>query len=63
MVDGSAIRKKENPGSTGVSLRERWEETTPSQRPETPVPEWRKRLVCSSGGSHDTDIVVIRERR
>jgi hypothetical protein len=26
--------------------------------PETPVPEWQKRLVCSQCGSHDTDMVV-----
>jgi Zn finger protein HypA/HybF involved in hydrogenase expression len=26
--------------------------------PETPVPEWRKRLICSQCGSHDVDMVV-----
>jgi hypothetical protein len=31
--------------------------------PETPVPEWRERLVCSRCGSHDTDMVVTGERR
>ena len=31
--------------------------------PETTVPEWRKRLVCSRCGSHDTDMVVTGERR
>src|SRR5690348_4360335 len=32
-------------------------------RPETPVPDWRNRLVCSRCGSHDTDMVVTGERR
>jgi hypothetical protein len=31
--------------------------------PETPVPDWRERLVCSRCGSHDTDMVVTGERR
>jgi hypothetical protein len=31
--------------------------------PETTVPDWRKRLVCSRCGSHDTDMVVTGERR
>jgi hypothetical protein len=31
--------------------------------PETPVPEWRKRLVCSQCGSHHADMVVTGERR
>ena len=31
--------------------------------PETPVPDWRKRLVCSRCGSRDTDMVVTGERR
>jgi rubredoxin len=31
--------------------------------PETPVPDWSRRLVCSSCGSHDVDIVVTEERR
>jgi hypothetical protein len=31
--------------------------------PETPVPDWHKRLVCSHCGSHDTDMVVTGERR
>ena len=31
--------------------------------PETTVPDWRKRLVCSRCGSHDTDMVVSGERR
>jgi hypothetical protein len=26
--------------------------------PETPVPDWRLRLVCSRCGTHDTDMVV-----
>jgi hypothetical protein len=26
--------------------------------PETTVPDWSKRLVCSVCGSHDTDMVV-----
>jgi hypothetical protein len=26
--------------------------------PETPVPDWHKRLVCSRCGSRDTDMVV-----
>jgi hypothetical protein len=30
---------------------------------ETPVPDWRNRLVCSRCGSHDTDMVVTGERR
>jgi hypothetical protein len=25
---------------------------------ETPVPDWKKRLVCSDCGSHDIDMVV-----
>jgi hypothetical protein len=29
--------------------------------PETTVPDWRKRLVCSRCGSHDTDMVVTGE--
>jgi hypothetical protein len=32
-------------------------------RPETPVPEWRKRLVSSHPGATNTDMVVIEERR
>jgi Zn finger protein HypA/HybF involved in hydrogenase expression len=31
--------------------------------PETTVPDWRKRLVCSQCGSHDTDMVVTGTRR
>jgi hypothetical protein len=31
--------------------------------PETPVPDWRERLVCSACGSHDVDMVVTEERR
>jgi hypothetical protein len=31
--------------------------------PETPVPECRKRLVCSWCGSHDTDMVVTGTER
>jgi hypothetical protein len=31
--------------------------------PETPVPEWRSRLVCSRCGSRETDIMVTGERR
>ena len=31
--------------------------------PETPVPDWDKRLVCSRCGSRDTDMVVTGERR
>lgn len=30
---------------------------------ETPVPEWRERLVCSSCGSRRVDMVVTGERR
>jgi hypothetical protein len=30
--------------------------------PEAPVPGWQKRLVCSSNGSHNADIVVTGER-
>jgi Zn finger protein HypA/HybF involved in hydrogenase expression len=30
--------------------------------PETTIPDWRKRLVCSRCGSHDTDMVVTGER-
>jgi hypothetical protein len=26
--------------------------------PETPVPYWRERLLCSRCGGHDTDMVV-----
>jgi hypothetical protein len=31
--------------------------------PETPVPEWCERLVCSHCGSHDVDMVATGERR
>jgi hypothetical protein len=31
--------------------------------PETPVPDWRKRLVCSRCGSRDVDMVVTGEQR
>jgi hypothetical protein len=31
--------------------------------PETTVPDWGKRLVCSRCGSYDTDMVVTGERR
>jgi hypothetical protein len=31
--------------------------------PETTAPDWRKGLVCTQCGSHDTDMVVTRERR
>jgi hypothetical protein len=31
--------------------------------PETPVPEWRERLVCSCCGSHDVDMVVTGTER
>jgi Zn finger protein HypA/HybF involved in hydrogenase expression len=31
--------------------------------PETTVPDWRNRLVCSRCGSHDIDMVVTGERR
>lgn len=31
--------------------------------PETPVPEWRKRLICSQCGSRAVDMVVTGERR
>jgi hypothetical protein len=31
--------------------------------PETTVPDWSKRLVCSRCGSHDTDMVVTGTRR
>jgi len=30
---------------------------------DTTIPDWRKRLVCSRCGSHDTDMVVTGERR
>jgi hypothetical protein len=30
--------------------------------PETTVPDWRKRLVCSHCGSQDTDMAVTGER-
>jgi hypothetical protein len=31
--------------------------------PQTTVLDWRKRLVCSHCGSHDTDMVITGERR
>jgi len=31
--------------------------------PETPVPDWRARLVCSQCGSRDVDMVVTGQRR
>jgi hypothetical protein len=31
--------------------------------PETTVPDWHKRLVCSRCGSHDTDMVVTGTER
>ena len=31
--------------------------------PETTVPDWHERLVCSRCGSHDTDLVVTGEWR
>jgi len=31
--------------------------------PETTIPDWRLRLVCSRYGSRDTDMVVTGERR
>jgi hypothetical protein len=31
--------------------------------PETTVPDWRNRLVCSRCGSRDTDMVVTGTRR
>jgi hypothetical protein len=31
--------------------------------PETPVPEWRRRLVCSQFGSRDVDMVVTGTRQ
>ena len=31
--------------------------------PETPIPDWRRRLVRSHCGSHDTDMVVTGQRR
>ena len=31
--------------------------------PQTPMPEWRRRLVCSQCGSRDVDMVVIGEKR
>jgi len=31
--------------------------------PETPVPDWRARLVCSQCGSRDVDMVVTGRRR
>src|SRR5262249_46477173 len=30
---------------------------------ETPVPEWRERLVCSKRGSRDVDVVVTGSKR
>ena len=30
---------------------------------DTTIPDWRKLLVCSRRGSHDTDMVVTGERR
>ena len=30
---------------------------------ETPVPEWRRRLVCSQCGSRDVNMVVTGTRR
>jgi hypothetical protein len=31
--------------------------------PETPVPAWRERLVCSQCGGRDVDMVVTGQRR
>jgi len=31
--------------------------------PETPVPEWRRRLVCSQCGSRNIDMVVTGTKR
>jgi len=31
--------------------------------PETPVPDWRARLVCSQCGSRNVDMVVTGQRR
>jgi hypothetical protein len=31
--------------------------------PETPVPEWRRRLVCSQCGSRNVNMVVTGTRR
>ena len=31
--------------------------------PVTPVPEWRRRLVCSQCGSRDVNMVVIGTKR
>jgi Zn finger protein HypA/HybF involved in hydrogenase expression len=31
--------------------------------PETPVPEWRRRLVCSQCGSRNVDMVVTGTKR
>jgi len=31
-------------------------------RPETPVPDWRARLVCSQCGSRNLDMVVTGQR-
>jgi hypothetical protein len=31
--------------------------------PETPVPEWRRQLVCSQCGSRNVDMVVTGTRR
>jgi Zn finger protein HypA/HybF involved in hydrogenase expression len=30
---------------------------------ETPVPDWRQRLICSKCGSREIDVVVTGERR
>jgi len=32
-------------------------------RPEMPVPEWRRRLVCSQCGSRSVDMVVTGTKR
>src|SRR5438132_594529 len=40
-----------DPAENGATLRLR-----------DPVPEWRWRLVCSSTGSHDVDMVVAGQR-
>jgi hypothetical protein len=32
-------------------------------RPETQVPEWHRRLVCSQCGSRDVDMVMTGEKR
>jgi hypothetical protein len=46
-----------SPGRTRPAEQSRW------HGPETPMPEWHGRLVCSQCGSRDVDMVVTGTRR